>query len=144
MDSRQRIREVLTETPDSAYWEKKLADGWRPIAVEWEREGPSEVPGPVYVEEVPFGLRVADDCHHLTEDPEEMEALTLMMEMIVNDQPLSPVARELNGKGFRTRTGEEWTRQAVFHLLPRLIEIGPRIFSHADWTERRARLLHAV
>jgi hypothetical protein len=69
--------------------------------------------------------------------------LILMMDLIVQDAALSLVAEELNRKGFRTRGGAGWTPGAVFDLLPRLIEVGPRIFSSSEWTAR-TRHLHRL
>ena len=65
-------------------------------------------------------------------------------DMIVSDQPMSKVAEALNERGLRTRTGKAWTKPAVFQMLPRLIEVGPRIFSTEEWRRRRGRLLRAV
>jgi hypothetical protein len=89
---------------------------------------------------VPYGLRVSPDCKHLEENAGEKQALVLMMDLIVQDAPLSLVAEELNRKGFRTRAGANWTPGSVFDMLPRLIQVGPRIFSSADWTARTRHL----
>jgi hypothetical protein len=51
------------------------------------------------------------------------------------------VAEELNRRGFRTRAGGDWSPVAVFNLLPRLIEVGPRIFSSEEWIVRRPKLV---
>ncbi|MGA2740996.1 MAG: hypothetical protein ABSG65_26600, partial [Bryobacteraceae bacterium] len=69
-------------------------------AVEWEREvdEAANQPGPL-TEEVPYGLRVSADCSHLEENVTEKQALVLMMDLIVQDAPLSLVAEELNRKG---------------------------------------------
>ena len=85
-------------------------------------------------------MRVADDCCHLVEDPAELRILTLMMDLIVQDNSLSQVAGTLNAVGFRTRAGAAWDPVAVFNMLPRLIEVGPRIFSSEEWDVRRRRL----
>ena len=45
----------------------------------------------------------ADAGWKLAEDPTEQQILVLMMELIVQDQPLSRVAEELNRKGSRRR-----------------------------------------
>jgi len=60
--------------------------------------------------------------------------------MIVDDFPMSGVADELNRQGYRTRKGTKWTAPAVFDLLPRMIEAGPRIFTKDEWVDRRRRL----
>jgi hypothetical protein len=128
----RRIREPLSGPPPADYWEKKVAEGWRPVAVEWERDDGGGEARPV---EVPFGLRVAADCMGLEEHPEEAAALALMLELIAADRPLSGVAAELNHRGLRDRQGGEWSQVAVFEMLPRLIEAAPGIRT-PQWIER--------
>jgi len=53
------------------------------------------------------------------------------------------IAEELNRRDFRTRAGSMWTPTGVFALLPRLIEIGPRMFRSDEWIARREKILHA-
>jgi hypothetical protein len=36
-----------------------------------------------------------------------------------------------------------WTRIAVFNMMPRLIEVGPRLFSSEEWEKRRLKLARA-
>ncbi len=134
----ERIREAPAGplTPD--YLDRRTRDGWKLAALEWEREV-QEPPG-TRSEDVPYGLRVAADCAHLEEDAAEKQALVLMMDLIVQDAPLSLVAEELNRKGYRTRSAGNWTPGSVFDMLPRLIEVGPRIFSSAEWTSRTRHL----
>ena len=107
------------------YFDDKLADGWRLVA---DRMGARRgaTPGPP-VEDIPFGLRVASDCRRLEENPDEVQVLLLMLEVLVQDGPLSTAAQRINERGYRTRDGEMWTRTALFYLLPRLIEVGPRL-----------------
>src|SRR5689334_4459321 len=125
----QRVREVPSTplTPD--YVSQKAKEGWRLTAVEWEREveEPAGQPGALS-EDVPYGLKVSADCSRLEENPAEKQALILMMDLIVQDAPLSLVAEELNRKGLLTRTGANWTPGSVFDMLPRLIQVGPKIF----------------
>lgn len=130
------VREVISGPFTLDRLEEKARAGWKLAAVEWirETEGESDAPR---LEEPPYGSRVASDCMHLEENPEEMETLALIMEKIVEDLPLGRIARELNLSGRRTRDGAPWTQQAVFHLLPRLVETGPRILGASDWPERR-------
>ena len=97
-----------------------------------------------YTEAVRYGLKIGADCHNLAEDPAEMEVLTTIMDLIVDDQPMSKVAETLSARGFQTRAGKPWTKARVFQMLPRLIEIGPRVFSTDEWRRRRRRLLRAV
>jgi len=46
----------------------------------------------------------------------------------------------LNETGYRTRGGKPWTRVAVFNMMPRLIEVGPRIFNSEEWEQRRLKM----
>jgi hypothetical protein len=142
--AKQRLREVLTTSLTPEYVSRKADEGWEAVAVEWERESGGTQAQPDIVEEIPYGLQIASDCHHLEENPAEKEVLVRIMEQIVQDQPLSKVAAELNRLGYRTRHGARWSPVAVFHLMPRLIEAGPRIFSSDEWAERREQLLKAM
>ena len=137
----QRVREVPSGPLSQDYVTQKAKEGWRLTAVEWEREveEPATQPGPLR-EEVPYGLQVSADCSHLEENAAERQALIQMMDLIVQDAPLSLVAEELNRKGFRTRAGANWTPGSVFDMLPRLIQVGPRIFSSTEWTARTRHL----
>lgn len=137
----ERLREVLSTALDPDNLKRKVEEGWRLVAVEWQREveGEEKEPEKLMVD-VPFGLKVSEDCTHLEENPAEMQGLMLMMELIVQDSPLSKIADELNRQGFRTREGSNWEPRAVFNMLPRLVEVGPRIFSREDWVARRQRL----
>jgi hypothetical protein len=83
---------------------------------------------PQWIEEVPYGLRVADDCVHLEEDPGERRAMELMLKLLSSDKAMSQIAQDLNEHGLRTRSGSLWTQTAVFNMLPRLIEAAPHIW----------------
>ena len=95
-------------------------------------------------EVMPYGLRVADDCVHLVQDPQEQAVLLNTLEFIVRDMRLSEVAVELNKLGFRTREGGTWNAANVFELLPRLIEVGPRMFTSEEWVRRRRSLFQSI
>jgi hypothetical protein len=150
MSKLERIRESVRGPIDSDYIRRREEQGWRLAAIEWEVEwerGPEEDAArsrspmtEVNLEDAPFGFRVARDSERLEENPSEMEFLLSMMELIIQDISLSKVAEELNRKGFRTRKGAEWGPVGVFNMLPRLIELTPRIFASAEWIERRKRL----
>jgi Recombinase len=141
----ERIREVVTGPVDVAQWKQKTDAGWQLVALEWRREIEGEEPQQtVIMEEVPYGLRVASDCARLEEDPDERTVLVQMMELIVQDHSVSEVASELNRRGLHTRRGSPWSPVHVFNMLPRLIEVGPTIFSSDQWEERRERLFRAV
>ena len=125
----ERNRDVLPRPFDEGYFKTKLKEGWRLVAVEWEREVDGEAhEQPRWVEEVPYGLRVADDCLHLEENPVERRTLELMLKLISSDKSMSQIAEELNRQGLRTRPGNAWTQTAVFNMLPRLIEAAPQIW----------------
>ncbi|MGB8542776.1 MAG: recombinase family protein [Candidatus Acidiferrales bacterium] len=146
MAESERIRESLQGSLDAAYVQQRQQAGWKLVAVEWERSATAhEIPAaPVEaaasLQDAPFGLRVAEDCEHLEQNPAEMQFLLSMMELIIQDISLAKVAEELNRKGFRTRMGAEWGPVAVFNMLPRLIELTPRIFNNEEWLERRKHL----
>jgi len=141
----ERIREVVTGSVDLEYVRQKTENGWKLVAMEWRREIPGdETEQPIIVEEIPYGLRVASDCSRLEEDPQERDVLVQMMELIVQDYSITLVASELNKRGLRTRTGSPWTPVSVFNMLPRLIEVGPHIFTSDEWEARREHLLKLV
>jgi hypothetical protein len=74
-------------------------------------------------------------------DPKENQALMLMMELLGQDFSYSHIVSDLNEKGFRTRGGDRWDRVAVFNMMPRLIEVGPRLFSSEEWKVRQQKFL---
>ncbi len=138
----ERVREEVSGPLSQAYLEQKARDGWTLAAVEWERES-DEATG-VRRHEVPYGLRVSDDCLHLEENAEEQAVMVAALDLLVQDCPMSRVAAELNRLGYRTRRGNDWTPAAIFDLLPRMIEAGPRIFTSPEWTTRIRRLVNVL
>ncbi|MGB7624106.1 MAG: recombinase family protein [Terriglobia bacterium] len=141
----ERIREAVLAPPTQEAIRQKTEAGWRLVAVEWEREGAGEEQEQgVLNGEVPFGLKVGSDCTTLEEEQTEKQILLRTMELIVLDKNLTQVADELNQQGFRTRQGSKWSPVSVFNLLPRLIEVGPRILSSEEWAVRRQRLFDLV
>lgn len=141
----ERIRESVTGPVDADHMRQKTAAGWRLVALEWQREIQGEqAEYETLIQEVPYGLRVASDCLHLVEDRDEKNALIVMMELIIREDPFSQVAIELNRQGFLTRSGSPWTPVSVFNMLPRLIEVGPIIFSSEEWEARKERLMRTI
>jgi hypothetical protein len=141
----ERIREVLSGPLSPAHLEKKTQEGWKPVAVVWEREVEGDSPEPANIAEpVPYGLKISEDCLRLEQDIVEKEALVVMLEMIIQDKPLSEIAEALNARGFSTRNNTRWTPGSVFDMLPRLIEVGPRVFTSEEWVVRRGRLMNVV
>jgi hypothetical protein len=137
----ERIREIVTGPLDLEYVRQRTDAGWEPVAVEWQRPAEGLQPEPSRSgEDVPYGARVANDWAHLDENPSEMKALTLILELIVQDRSLSNMAETLNQQGFRTRDGSKWTVVTVYNVLPRLIEVSPRIFATEAWIERRKQI----
>ena len=138
MGEKELIRESPAGLPTQEYLNARVADGWRLIALEWERDGAhTEVEPQAWVEEIPYGLKVSADCLRLVESPEESQVILAALEMIVDDCPLSQVADELNRRGFKTRGGQPWGVVVLFDLLPRMIQVSPRIFASGRWHGRR-------
>lgn len=137
----ERMREVIAGPLDPEYLKKRADEGWRLVAVEWQRpaEGGEATPEARGLD-VPYGMRVAGDCSRMEENPAEMDALTLILELIVRDRSLSTMAETLNERGFRTRDGSKWSVVSVYNMLPRLIEASPRIFTKQAWIERRKQI----
>ena len=142
---KERVQELRSFAPAAEELRNRGEDGWRMAAVVWEREVESDDPALRPVNEVvPFGLRVASDCEHLEEDRHENEVILKALELIFLDYRLSQIAVELNRLKYRTRAGTGWNAASVFELLPRLIDVGPRIFSSQEWAERRQRLFQVL
>ena len=141
----ERMREVLTTSLTPLEIERRAADGWRAVAVVWERQAEDGKETPAIIrDDVPYGLKISEDCLALEEDIQEKEALLVMLEMIIQDKPLSEIASSLNERGFQTRHKTKWTPGTVFDMLPRLIEVGPRVFTSEEWVVRRGRLMNVV
>lgn len=141
---KERLREPLSGLLQPNYLEDRIKGGWHLAGIEWERDtatpaAPPETPQG-WVEEIPYGLRVSDDCTALVANPAETEIIILALDMIVEDCPLSRIADNLNVRGYRTRSGDAWTPPALFELLPRMIQVGPRVFASEEWQSRRQRL----
>jgi hypothetical protein len=154
MSNSERIREACDGELDPQYVKAREAAGWRLVSVEWERRvdaaqsGAPEVGGGREAEDArqrnapvtPVGWRAVPEGSRLEEDPEEMQFLFAVMELMIQDISITKVAEELNQRGFRTRAGNAWGPVAVFNLLPRLVELTPRIFRSEEWVERRKNL----
>lgn len=134
MQRHERVREVAPDALTPEFIQERNQAGWKLVALEWER--PVQ-PGAPAIFDVPYGYKISADCRHLEDHPQEQEALLAMMDLIVADAPLSAVAAELNRRGFKTRSGQEWSPPAVFDLLPRLVETGPRMFLSDAWKTRQ-------
>jgi len=141
MREKEHIRESVVDLPTQDYLRQRAAAGWKLVALEWERGGEAgDIATQPWVEEIPYGLQISGDCSRLVESPGESEVIVAALEMIVDDCPLSRAAEELNRRGYRTRDGKPWSAAALFDLLPRMIQVGPRVFSSEEWVNRRQRL----
>jgi hypothetical protein len=132
----ERIRDIVSGPFSLDVLAQRAAAGWQMISIEWRRELPdSETPSEgAYDEDIPYGLRISDDGLRLEVHPVENRALMLMMDLLGQDFSYSAIVSSLNEAGFRTRDGHPWSRVAVFNMMPRLIEVGPRIFHSPEWT----------
>lgn len=134
----ERMRDIVSDPFSPEVIRQRTAAGWQMVAIEWRRELPdAEAPTRgEFDEEVPYGLRVSDDCKRLESDPIEHQVLMLMMDLVTQDSSYTEIVARLNEKGYRMRNGQPWNRVAVFRMIPRLIEVGPRFFSSGEWDER--------
>ncbi len=135
----ERKHEVIDGPLTEEVLRSKAKDGWRALAVVWERtvEGEEE---DTSTEAVPYGLRVASDCMTLEPAVDEIKVMIHMLKMIVDDKGFGQIAAELHEAGFRTRLGGEWNQTSVFKMLPRLIEVAPSIYSSDDWLTLKPHL----
>jgi hypothetical protein len=137
----ERIRDVISSPFSPAVIQQRTAAGWQMVSIEWRRELPdAEAPTEgAFNEDIPYGLRISDDGKRLEADPNEHRILMQMMELLVQDFGYASIVSDLNEKGYRMRDGRPWNRVAVFNMIPRLIEVGPRFFSSEEWEKRRKR-----
>lgn len=147
MKKTEWLRENVTVWPGQEVLAQRQADGWRIAALEWQREveepvvaPPVPASMPAGQQELPFGTRIASDCHHLEENPEEMKVLQFLAELIVQDASFFAMADALNQRSLRTRDGRSWNAVAVFKLIPRLIEVSPRMLSGGEWERRKKEI----
>ena len=137
----ERVRDVVSGPFSYETIQQRTASGWQMVSVEWRRELPdSEAPTEgAFDENIPYGLRISDDCSRLEVHPREHQILMVMMELLVQDFSYSGIVSDLNEKGYRMRNGKPWSRVAVFNMVPRLIEVGQRFFNSEDWELRRRK-----
>jgi hypothetical protein len=137
----ERIRDVISGPFSPEVMRQRTSAGWKLVSLEWRRELPeSEAPSEgAFAEDIPYGLRISDDCQRLEIDSAENRVLMTMMELLVQDFSYSSIVSDLNEKGFRMRDGKPWNRVALFNMTPRLIEVGPRLFSTEEWRRLRQK-----
>jgi hypothetical protein len=136
----ERVRDQLAGLPGPDYIQQRIAAGWIPVVMEWERPAlaPQSHETPKRFD-TPYGFRVAADANHLEPDPQEIAVLYAVLEEIVRDRRFSQIADELNRQKLRTRDGRAWTSAAVFDLLPELIEAGSYLTKSEEWQQRRPK-----
>lgn len=141
----ERIKDVVSSPFSPDVIRQRTAAGWQMVSIEWRRELPDgEAPSDTaFSEDIPYGLRISDDCKRLEPDPLEHKVLMEMMELLAQDFSYSVIVSTLNEKGLRQRDNRPWSRIAVFNMIPRLIEVGPRFFASDEWEKRRQRFAHA-
>ena len=144
MTSQERWREPITEVPSAEAAKSRMADGWKPVAIEWERTVHEAREASAGTRPIPYGLRISPDCRHLEVDPTEKKVVEIIVAMIAGDHPLSKIAEELNGRGYTMREGTPWNQVSIFRLLPRVIEVGPEILSRDEWSASKKNVLAAV
>jgi hypothetical protein len=138
----ERIRDVISGPFSPEIIQQRTAAGWKMVSIEWRRELPDrEAPTEgAFSESIPYGLRISEDCQRLEVDPRENQVLMLMMDLLGQDFSYSSIVSDLNEKGFRMRNGGPWNRIAIFNMMPRLIEVGPRMFLSDEWKVRQEKL----
>jgi hypothetical protein len=141
----ERMRDVVSGPFSPDVIRQRTAAGWQMVSIEWRRELPdAEAPAEgVFDEDIPYGLRISDDCKRLEVDRTEHQVLMEIMELLAQDFSYSSIVSDLNEKGFRQRDGRPWSRISVFKMIPRLIEVGPQFFSSQEWEKRRQRFARA-
>ena len=135
----ERMRDVVAGPYSAEAIRERQSAGWQMVAIEWRREIPeSEARRETSAgEDIPYGLRLSDDCVRLEVDPQESAVLVQMMELLGHDFSYASIVSDLNERGLRQRDGAPWTRVAVFQMMPRLIEVGPRLFAADNGKSRR-------
>ena len=141
----ERVRDVISGPFSPDVIRQRTTAGWQMVSIEWRRELPESETPPEggFNEDIPYGLRISDDCMRLEVHPTEQQTLMLMMELLVQDFSYSSIVSDLNEKGSRQRDGRPWSRIAVFNMIPRLIEVGPRFFNSEEWDKRRQKFSRA-
>jgi len=127
----ERVKDRISDPLSPTLITERLNAGWQLVSIEWRRELPeSEAPHESeHSEEIPYGLRLSDDSLRLEIDPHENSVLMQMMDLLSQDFSYSQIVSDLNEKGLRTRANSPWDRVSLHKMMPRLIEVGPRLFA---------------
>lgn len=86
----ERVRDVISGPFSTEVLKQRTAAGWQLVSLEWRRELPESeaLTQGAFNEEIPYGLRISDDCQRLEIDPVENRTLMLMMELLIQDFPV--------------------------------------------------------
>jgi hypothetical protein len=89
----ERIRDLISGPFSPEVIGQRMAAGWQMVSIEWRRERPdSETPTEgAYNEDIPYGLRISEDCSRLEVEPTETQAMMLMMELLGQDFSYSSI-----------------------------------------------------
>jgi hypothetical protein len=144
MNKTERVRQEISRSLTEADFRQRAENGWKLVAVEWEREietleakAADQEKTPALPPNVPFGLQLDPETARMEENPWEREILFTLMELMTQEGSYSRIANEINRRGYRTRQGTAWSPISVFEMLPRLIEVGPHVFQSAEWQQRK-------
>lgn len=66
---------------------------------------------------IPFGMRLHPDGVHLEEDPEEQSVIRFIHTLAKAGWSFRAIARELNQRGIKPKSGQQWAHTAVSKIL---------------------------
>lgn len=137
----ERVKDRISGPFSQTLITERQKAGWQLSSIEWHRELPeSEGPHePEHAEEIPYGLRLSDDGLRLEIDPHENSVLMQMMDLLGQDFSYSQIVSDLNERGLRTRNNAPWDRVSLHKMMPRLIEVGPRLFADDKWKKLQGK-----
>ena len=76
MPKKERTHETVNGLPSLELLTERVDAGWKLIGLEWERDAPANAGAEPesagkrgWIEEIPYGLRVSDDCSRMAEAP---------------------------------------------------------------------------
>ena len=74
----ERMRDVIHGPLSQDLLRQRAEAGWQVVSIEWRRQMPGNVPeGTINTEDVPYGLRLSDDCLRLEIDSQENQVLPI-------------------------------------------------------------------
>jgi hypothetical protein len=69
----ERPRDMVSGPLSSDIIQQRTVSGWQRVSIEWRRELPDSETPPEggFEDDIPYGLRVSDDCRRLEVNPGE-------------------------------------------------------------------------